>query len=161
MVYICFIPTTKRTYIYKQYHGNKLHFRVNLFMWRHFETSSSRLFNKLAELALAIIYIMETILIVSETNAYIHTQRIETRCFFQISIANFTLVPLTFLMKKIKARYFSEWYLRGFFSFAISKHPWNIRVLPLYFFSGQINSLLHLEQQLAFYPSHKAHQYHI
>ena len=31
------------------------HFSVNLFMGRHFETSSSRLFNKLAELALAII----------------------------------------------------------------------------------------------------------
>ena len=30
------------------------HFSVNLFMWRHFEISSSRLFNKLAELALAI-----------------------------------------------------------------------------------------------------------
>ena len=29
------------------------HFSVNLFMWRHFETSSSRLFNKLAEFALA------------------------------------------------------------------------------------------------------------
>ena len=31
------------------------HFSVNLFMCRHFETSSLRLFNKLAELALAII----------------------------------------------------------------------------------------------------------
>ena len=30
------------------------HFSVNLFMWWHFKTSSSRLFNKLAELALAI-----------------------------------------------------------------------------------------------------------
>ena len=54
MVYnICFIPKTKRTYIYKQYQFLK-HFSVNLFMRRHFETSSSRLFNKLAELALAI-----------------------------------------------------------------------------------------------------------
>ena len=60
MVYnICFVPKTKRTLFTNNimrttFYQFLKHFSVNLFMRRHFETSSSRLFNKLAELALAI-----------------------------------------------------------------------------------------------------------
>ena len=57
LFYICFIPKTKQANSYKQYRENNIlslfkNFSVNLFMWRHFEKSSSHLFNKLAKLAL-------------------------------------------------------------------------------------------------------------